>query len=206
MVAQAWLERMLEAPASLLYLVMALAATLENFIPPIPADVIILFGGFLLGKRGAEVWLAALIVWMGNVTGALAMYGIGRRYGMRFFQGRLGSRFLKPRQLASLGQFYQRYGFVVIFFSRFVPMFRAIVPVFAGVSHLRFWRTAIPLAIASGIWYGALVFLGAAAGDNWEVIARDLAVAGRWLYVIAIIFAALLVAWWWRSRSEDSAL
>ncbi|HEV2131887.1 MAG TPA: hypothetical protein VGR27_12320, partial [Longimicrobiaceae bacterium] len=57
--AEGLLQRMLAAPDELIYLVMAEAAALENLVPPVPADVVILFGGFLLGKAGGRVWLAA---------------------------------------------------------------------------------------------------------------------------------------------------
>ncbi len=201
--AEPFLQRMLEAPASLIYLLMALAAMLENLVPPVPADLVILFGGFLLGQAGERIWLAALLVWLNNVAGALVVYGLGRRYGMRFFAGRWGRMLLRPAQLAELAGFYQRYGLLVIFVSRFLPVFRAVVPIFAGVSHVGVWKTAIPIAIASGLWYGTLVYLGAAAGANWEAIWRTVEAAGRWLYLLAGLLALILLRWWWRSRRAE---
>ncbi|NIR45288.1 MAG: hypothetical protein GWN99_18075, partial [Gemmatimonadetes bacterium] len=52
--------------------------------------------------------------------------------------------------------------------------FRALVPVFAGISHLSFWRTALPVALASAIWYGVLVIAGGVLGKNWRVILETL--------------------------------
>ena len=39
------------------YAVLGAAAALENIIPPIPADVVVLFGGLLAGRGGADPWL-----------------------------------------------------------------------------------------------------------------------------------------------------
>jgi membrane protein DedA with SNARE-associated domain len=197
------LERLLDLPEPVLHLILALVAALENVLPPIPADVVVLFGGFLASQGDARLWLVFLAVWVGNVSGALVVYGLGRRYGVRFFAGRWGRFLLRPRQLASLSQIYQRYGFGVVFISRFVPMFRAVVPVFAGISHFGFFRTAIPIAAASGIWYGMLVYLGAAAGENWEQIVSELERGGRWLYLLAAAAVVVLVVWWRRTRSVD---
>lgn len=197
------LQRMLAAPDELIYLVMALAAALENLVPPVPADAVILFGGFLLGRAGGQVWLAALVVWLSNVAGALLVYGAGRRYGMRFFAGRWGRVLLRPGQLSSLAAFYRRYGFAVIFVSRFLPVFRAVVPVFAGVSHVGVWRTALPIVLASGIWYGGLIYLGAAAGENWEAIWRTVETAGRGFYVAALLLTLVVLWWWRRSRRAE---
>jgi membrane protein DedA with SNARE-associated domain len=198
----AWLSA---APAWLVYLVLGLAAALENIIPPIPADVVVLFGGVVAGQGGASVPLVFLAVWAGNVAGALLVYLLGRRYGAGFFASRWGRLLLNPTQLAQLDGFYRRYGFRVIFVSRFLPMFRAVVPAFAGVSGLGFWRTAAPMAAASGMWYGMIVYLGAAAGRNWREILGTLSDIGGWLWAGAAIVAAGVGWWWWTSRRARSA-
>jgi membrane protein DedA with SNARE-associated domain len=196
------LERMLALPAGLVYLIIGVFAALENIVPPVPADTIALFGGFLVAKIGGSVWLAFLFVWLGNVAGALVVYGAGRRYGPGFFGTPLGSRLLAPRQLERLAALYQQHGTVVIFFSRFLPMFRAIVPAFAGTARLGFWRTAVPLGMASALWYGALVYLGAQAGENWQALRAAVEGASRWLFLAAVLLALPVLIWWWRSRRE----
>lgn len=191
-------------PAPLMYLMLGFAAALENVLPPIPADTVVLFGGFLAGRGTARVDLVFFAVWLCNVAGALLVYGVGRRHGKEFFTGRWGRMLLKPNQLASLDRFYRRYGFAVIFFSRFLPMFRAVVPIFAGVAGIGVWKTALPLAIASGIWYGALVYLGTIAGENWEQILGMVNRSGRWLGLLALIAAGAVAVWWRRSRREET--
>jgi membrane protein DedA with SNARE-associated domain len=188
------------APAAVVYLVLGTAAALENVFPPIPADVVVLFGGVVAGEGGASAWLVFLAVWIGNVAGALLVFLLGRRYGEEFFAGRWGRLLLRPSQLAQLDGFYRRYGFRVIFVSRFLPMFRAVVPAFAGVAKLGFWRTAAPMAAASGMWYGMIVYLGAAAGRNWRDILRSLSDVGSWLWIAALAVTAAVAWWWWRSR------
>ena len=187
----------------LAYLVLALAAGLENLIPPIPADTVVLFGGFLSGRTALRTELVFAAVWMGNVAGALLVYALGRRFGGGFFAGRWGRLLLRPGQLARLGSVYHRHGMVVIFISRFLPMFRAVVPVFAGIYHLGWVRTAVPIFAASALWYGALVYAGAAAGRNLSEIVGLLQRSGFWLWVLALLLLLLLGWWWWRTRAEE---
>jgi membrane protein DedA with SNARE-associated domain len=198
---EVWIEQLLDwlatAPPLAIYLVLGIAATLENIIPPIPADVVVLFGGLLAGRGTANPWIVFLAVWLSNVVGALFVYYAGVRFGPAFFSGGMGRMILHPGQLERLSIFYRRFGFGVIFVSRFLPMFRAVVPVFAGVSKMGFWRAAPPLAAASALWYGALVYIGAAAGRNWDQVMAGFRSAGVWLWVIAAL-AAAGVAWWWR--------
>jgi membrane protein DedA with SNARE-associated domain len=203
-----WLDALLQLvlglPAGLVYPVLGGLAALENLVPPVPADTIVLLGGFLAGRGAVDPWAVFLVVWICNILGALAVYALGYHYGPAFFHGRVGRRLLQPRQLASLDAFYRRYGFNVIFVSRFLPMFRALVPVFAGVSRLGVVRTAIPMAIASGLWYGLLVWLGATTGRNWEQIRDVIDRSGRWLWIPALLALAGVVVWWWRTRGPHS--
>lgn len=192
-----WLTNL---PPVLLYAILGAAAALENIVPPIPADVVVVFGGLLAARGGASVWLVFAAVWACNVGGALAVYFAGRRFGAGFFAGRWGKAILRPNQLHRLGEFYRRYGLAIIFVSRFLPMFRAVVPVFAGVSGVGFFRTAVPVAAASGLWYGMLVYLGSVAGRNLEQILEGLSSAGRWLWLVALVVGAAVGWWWWRSR------
>lgn len=196
---------MLELPAALVYLVVGAFAALENIVPPVPADVVALFGGFLAGQGGANPFLVFLVVWIANVAGAMLMYGVGRRHGPSFFQGRIGRAILKPGQMATLSALYQKHGVKVILVSRFLPMFRAVVPIFAGTSKLSPARTAVPIAIASGAWYGLVVYLGATAGQNWERIRAGMESSGRWLSIAAFVLIAAVAVWWWRTRREETA-
>jgi membrane protein DedA with SNARE-associated domain len=197
------MDRLAAAPEAVIYLVLGFAAALENLIPPIPADVVVLFGGLLAGRGAASVGGVFLAVWLSNVGGALLVYALGRRFGPGFFGGRWGQLLLRPRQVERLNDVYRRYGFGVILISRFLPMFRAVVPVFAGVARLGLWRTAIPMALASAAWYGAIVYLGAIAGRNFEAIVAQLEAAGRWLWLAAGVVAVLVAIGWWRTRDAE---
>lgn len=195
-------EWMGEIPGALVYVVVAVFAFVENVFPPVPADVIALFGGFLAGRGVLSPWGAFAVTWASNVAGAMFVWWAGRRFGLRFFRGRIGRALLHERQMARLAAFYARHGTRVIFVSRFLPMFRSVVPVFAGTSGLGALRTFVPVGLASALWYGLVVYVGATAGENWEELRRGIESAGRWLLVVAVPLFAL-VAWaWWRTRRE----
>ena len=193
----AWVERV---PNLLVYLTLGFGAALENVVPAVPADTFVVLGGFLtaLGDLSAR-WVFAA-TWVGNVGSALIMYRLGDIHGRPFFEAGWGRRLLNPHQMDRMKRFYERWGTFAIFFTRFLPGLRAVVPVFAGVSHQRLLPVAIPLAAASAIWYGALVWLGAAAGTNLDVVRTWLAGVNRGLLVVAVVVVAAVAAWWWRTR------
>lgn len=177
-----------------------MGAAAENIVPPLPADTFVLFGAFLAARGRADLWLVWAATWLANVTSAMVVYWLARRFGQTFFDTRVGRLILHPGQLEGVGRFYARWGEVAIFFSRFLPGFRAVVPVFAGVAGLGTFRTLLPVMSASGLWYAFLVVVGRAAGRNWSAIQ---ATFSRWMSIlgwVAVPLAALVLIWWWRSR------
>jgi membrane protein DedA with SNARE-associated domain len=198
------LRTLAELPAWLIYLVIGLGAAVENFIPPVPADTFVLLGAFLTARGKADPIVVFLVTWVFNVGAAIAVYLLARKWGPRFFQTRAGHWLLHPKQLEQIGRFYERWGTPAILVSRFLPMFRAAVPVFAGVSHVPMRRVVIPMAIASACWYGTLVYIGAAAGRSWDEI---MAFFDRFSALLVAVAGILLVAfliWWWRTRRMHS--
>jgi len=199
---EALLHQLLSLPPLLIYLLLASGAAVENVLPPVPADTFVLLGAFLAAAGRADPWLVLLFTWLANLIVALGVYALAFHFGEAFFGTRVGTMLLHPRQLEQIGGFYRRWGVIAIFGGRFLPAFRAMVPVFAGVTRLSVWRVLPPLAIASGLWYGALVFLGTLAGGNWRAIFSFFNRASLVLGAIATALV-LAVAWWWlRSRRQ----
>jgi membrane protein DedA with SNARE-associated domain len=168
-------------------------AAVENVFPPVPADTAAALGAYL-SQRGTVSAAAVFgITWTANVGGAVAVYLAARSLGRQFFTGRLGQRLLKPRRLRRMERLYQRYGSRGIFLSRFVPGVRVVVPAFAGIAHLGTWRALIPLAVASALWYGALVIVVARLAGQIDDVARILAGFNWGILGLAVLFVAFLV-------------
>ncbi len=179
---------------------LGIGAALENVVPPVPADTFVFLGAFLAARGPTETTLVFAVTWAANAAGALLVYGAGYRYGPPFFDGRIGRMLLGPEQLARVERFYRRRGVAAIFFARFLPGLRAVVPAFAGVARLSFASVALPVTVASALWYGGLVWLGARAGENLEAAADRLATANRLLLAVAVAVALLVLAGWLRTR------
>ncbi|MFC1661941.1 DedA family protein [Gemmatimonadota bacterium] len=186
----------------LLYLLLGAGAALENLFPPIPADTFVLLGAFLAAGGRAEAWTVFVVTWLANSLAAILVYWAGYRYGQSFFQAGMGRHLLNRAQLQRLGAFYSRWGLPAIFFARFLPGLRAMVPVFAGVTRQRFPSVVFPVLVASGLWYGGLVWLGATAGRNLPRMADWMAHTNRILLLLAGLIFVLVGILWMRTRKE----
>jgi membrane protein DedA with SNARE-associated domain len=199
------LDRIADLPPALIYLVIGMGAAAENIVPPVPADTFVLLGAFLAASGRASPWLVFASTWVANVASAVAVYFVAHRFGDGFFATRVGHFLLKPRQLEQVGQFYERWGTGAILLSRFLPAFRALVPVFAGVTRTPLRRVLPPLALASAAWYGGLVYIGALAGRNRDAIMEVFGRASTLLLVLAAALFGLVAVWWWRTRHHHTA-
>lgn len=186
-----------------IYLLVGLGTAVENVFPPVPSDTFVLAAGILAEHGVLRFDVVLAVAWGANVALAMVIYALGRRYGRPIFESRWGRRILRQHQLDLLGRFYDRYGTLSVLISRFLPIFRVIVPAFAGVSQLGAWRTAVPLGLASGLWYALLLWAGAFAARNVPRIVSlvDRAQGGLWM--VAAAAAAAVALWWWRTRHAE---
>lgn len=188
-------------PLGVLYAVLGVAAAVENFFPPVPSDAVVAVGSFLAARGNGNVLWAFAATWVGNVSGAMLMYALGRRFGA----ARLERRLLGDRSASAEGRLraaYGRYGLGALFFSRFVPAVRAIVPPFAGALRIPPLRVFLSIGLASGLWYGLVSWIGFRVGADWQLLSDTLA---RYGVVAAAVAAGLLLviatAWWLRHRA-----
>ena len=190
----AWLTGL---PPVALYVALALTAALENFFPPVPADTVVAFGSFLAARGHGTAIGSFLATWLGNVGGAMAMYWAGRRFGGERMLRRLGGGAEARARLEGL---YGRHGLWAICFTRLLPGIRALVPPFAGALRLPAGRTAIAMALVSGVWYGAITYFAFRVGASWDELSARIASWGKVVGLAAAAVAAVAVAWWWLRR------
>ena len=197
-----WLQ---DVSPYLLYTALGVGAAVENIVPLIPADTFVLLGGFFAARGLASAGVVFLVTWASNVVFALVVYTVAYHYGDTFFQKRIGRYLLDPKQVKVVRRFYERWGVPAIFYTRFLPGLRAVTPVFAGLIRQRPVSVAVPLVLASGIWYGALVWIGAFAGRNVDQL---LGIQDRLNWTLTGLTGVIVVplAWWWlRSRRRHKA-
>lgn len=206
---QELLDRLLAAlnviPTESVYLLIAAGAAVENVFPPVPSDMFVILGGVLADRQILEWELVFASAWAANLALGCVVYAMGRRYGRALFDTRWGEWILRPQQLQQMSSFYERYGALTILVSRFFPVFRVLVPAFAGISRLSFWRTVLPLGAAAAIWYGVLVWAGILASRNIPRLMRWFETANTLLVALAGLLAVVLGVWWWRTRRGEAA-
>ncbi len=194
------LARLADLPPAAIYGIVAAAAVIENILPPAPADVVITLAAFLSHRGATSATTVFWVTWVANVAGAGLVYALARRLGRPFFSTGVGRRLMSPEAVVAVERNYLRFGLIGLLIARLLPGFRSFTAPFAGLIRLGPVRTLAPIAVASGAWYGTLVYLGARLGENWPLVERVLSGLNRTLGVIAFLAALAVGAWWLRRR------
>ena len=195
----AWLGSL---PPAALYVILAVVAATENFVPPIPADVIVAFGSFLAAREQRSPIPTIIAVVVGNVGGALAMFALGRRYGADWIRRRM--RVMGEGAERRVLHWYNKFGLPALFLSRFLPGVRAVVPPLAGAIRVPATGAINAIATASTLWYATLAVLAYRLGSEWDRIASVIGEFQTGAAIVAASIVALAAAMWWLLRRRRS--
>ena len=165
---------------------------IESACIPLPSEVIMPFGGYLVYKDPAQftVWWMGVSGALGCVCGSAVAYWAGM-FGGRPFVEKYGKYVLvRTRDLDKADKWFARHGEAAIFFSRLMPVVRTFISFPAGVSKMHFWRFLIYTFAGSLPWCLGLAWLGKALGDKWDKILKPYFHNAD--VVIVIVFVVLI--------------
>ena len=168
------------------YTFLLVSAFLENVIPPVPGDAVVVFSAYLAG-RGVLDWLPVYAVTcVGGTCGFSVVYLVGRSGGRALAEGR-AERFFSASALAKAEAWLSRYGLWLVLANRFLSGIRSVIALSAGIGRMD-WRHVIPLGLASmALWNGLLMYGAMSVGENWDAVVQLL----RQYNVVALSLLAL---------------
>ena len=193
-----WLQQL--SPLGILAIIFFFAF-IENIFPPSPSDVLLVFGGTLIGLGTIDFTSMLVVATLGSTLGFMTAYGLGRYFEQRLLHGSV-SRYLPVNTIAQVSSWFQRYGYGVIIVNRFLTGTRAVVSVFAGISKMNFAMTTLLCAVSAAVWNFLLLYLGKSFGKNWRSVMDYLSLYGEVVTVLVIILVLILVWKYFRQKRK----
>lgn len=145
---------------------------IESVAIPLPSEIVLLLSGFnvSIGEFSFfSVWIATTI---GSLVGAYFLYSIGyavSREGIEKLVLRFGKFVgIKQRDVDIAFNWFEKYGALVIFFGRLIPLIRSLVSIPAGLAKMNLVRFSLLTAAGSGIWNALWIFIGIELEDRWR--------------------------------------
>jgi len=186
------------------YFGIAFMIFIENVFPPIPSEVVLLFGGFFAVKTDLIVPLVIFAATAGAILGAVLLYGIGlyldveqiekwtKRYG-KWIR-------LDIADVHRADAWFDKYGGWMVFFGRLMPVVRSLISIPAGMSNMPFLKFLLLSTAGTVIWNTILIYIGIRVGENWESILSYLDVYSYAIYGLLAI--GLIVFFIWRKKRK----
>ena len=178
---------------------------IENIFPPIPSEVILLFGGFMTTKTSLNIVLMVLFATLGSLIGAIVLYYIGKILNKdrlkKMVSGKVGKILrVKTSDIDMADAWFDNKGNITVFFCRFIPIVRSLISIPAGMSEMPMLKFLIYTIIGSAIWNTVLIIIGNRVGENWESILK---IFDRYSLVVVILLIIIFVGfivWFYKFR------
>lgn len=164
------------------YLAIMVFVVLENILPFVPSELVLTFAGLMTTQSAMTVPGVIIDATVLSVVGSLGLYGIGRFISedrlAALVDTKLGRLLgFKKDDIYKSTEWFQKKGKYSVLFCRCVPVLRCLISLPAGTSRMNLPIFILFTFIGSLFWNLILVNLGAAAGNNWEVIVHKLGFA-----------------------------
>ncbi len=180
------------------YIGVLLLIAIENVFPPIPSEVILLFGGFMTTYTELNVIGMIIFSTLGSLIGAIVLYYIGKILNKerlkKIVSGKVGKILrLKNEDIEKADHWFDTKGNKTVFFCRFIPIVRSLISIPAGMSEMPMLKFLIYTTLGSLIWNTVLVVIGNRVGENWTSILDILDKYSHIVLVLLIIIAIVCI-------------
>jgi membrane protein DedA with SNARE-associated domain len=159
---------------------------------PIPEEITLLAGGFLVNLGFIHLYPTLTVVFVGILTGDLAMYSIGRKWGHGILTHRHLHEIFSEKRLERVRQFYRDHGSKTILIARFISGFRVAAFLAAGTMGMKPVQFAVLDTLGALIMIPLLIALGYYFGLKMEWLGQVIHRLDFILVVLGILAAIIL--------------
>jgi len=132
----------------------------------LPGDSLIFILGIALSTTlNFPIWLAVPIIIVSAIAGSQVGYWTGRKLGPAILKKRKRNFLLNEENIAKSHAIIEKYGPRAIVLARFIPVLRALVPLFVGMMGMESKKYFKYNVIGALLWGGGLLILGWGLGN-----------------------------------------
>ncbi len=194
-----WLEAL---PAVWVYVLILAVSYGENVVPPVPGDMLVVFGGYMAGLGLLDPVLVVLLATVGGSLGFMTMYVIGARLGHAVLDpDRL--KWLPKGRIQVVRRHLQQWGFGLVLANRFLSGLRSVISLTVGLAHMEPGRTAFWCTLSSLIWTSLIVAGGWYLGENWQQVGSYIQTYGWALTGLVVAFIAWQIVRYRKQRTPN---
>ncbi|HEY4521614.1 MAG TPA: VTT domain-containing protein [Candidatus Paceibacterota bacterium] len=150
----------------------------------LPGDSLLFTAGFLASQGYLNIWILAVLTFLGAILGDNFGYMMGKKFGPRVF--RKEDSFLFNRDHMERARiFYEKYGGKTIVLARFLPVIRTFVPILAGVGNMKYKNFVFFNILGGFLWAVGMTWLGYFLGNTIPNVDQ---------YIVPIVIAIIILS------------
>ncbi len=172
------------------YSLLFLSAFVENIFPPIPGDTATVIGAYLVGRNILNFWGVYMSTTLGSVLGFMGIYVISYWLEWKVID-KYHPKWVAKTHLDRVEVWFNKYGYWVILFNRFLTGVRSVISLVAGLSKMKIMRVFIYAFTSCAIWNAGLLYLGIILGRNMEMIVELLRLYNR--VVLTVLLGLIFI-------------
>ena len=192
------------------YIGVFLLIAIENIFPPIPSEVILLFGGFMTTYSELNIILMIIFATLGSLLGAIVLYYIGKILNKerlkKIVSGKIGKVLrLKNSDIDKADEWFDTKGNKTVFFCRFIPIVRSLISIPAGMSEMPLGKFFLYTTTGSLIWNTVLIVIGSIVGENWQSILNIFDTYSNIVLVLLVIIFVVGVYLFYHTKNKKKS-
>jgi len=176
------------------YIGVALLMAIESMCVPLPSEIIMPFGGYLVSTGQLTLWGVATAGAIGCNIGSIPAYELGRLGGRPAVE-RFGRYvFMNTDDLDKAERFFARWGSLAVLICRMLPVVRSFIAFPAGMARMNLTKFHLYTFLGSWPFCWVLAWIGMKLGEHWNSDPRIEA----WFHRLdAIIIVAIVIGLGW---------
>ena len=181
---------------------------IENLFPPIPSELILLFGGFMTTYTKLNIFGMIIFSTLASLFGTVILYYIGKIFNKerlkKIISGKVGKILrLKESDIDSSNKWFDTKGQKTVFFCRFIPLIRSLISIPAGMNEMPMLRFISYTLLGSLIWNSILIIIGSIVGENWINILNVLDIYSKYIVILLGIALIIIVIMFYRKKYSN---
>ncbi|AHE56583.1 hypothetical protein NX02_24880 [Sphingomonas sanxanigenens DSM 19645 = NX02] len=167
-----------------------LLMAIESACIPLPSEIIMPFGGYMVSTGELNLFLVATAGAIGCNLGSIPAYEIGKRGGRVAIERWGRYLLLDVKDLEWAERFFAKMGGPAVLIARMLPIVRSFIAFPAGIARMPLVPFHIYTFVGSWPWCFGLAWVGMVLGDKWHSDPR----MHQFFHDFHLVFAAVFVA------------
>ena len=188
-----FLESLLSYNFLFIYSALFLLIFLENTVPFVPGDAVLIFAAYLSGRGSLHPLPAFLITVFGSFIGFVFIFLLSRYWRRDLFK-KLPFRVTREKTV-KYKTLFQRHETWSLIIGRIIPGSRLFLSATAGIMDISMIKALMLTSVGILIWNSIIFHSGMLLGANWEIVKHALIRYSTIINILLICLILIVIVW-----------